>query len=62
MSLIIAVLSRKIAVHRRKIAVMSRIYCDYFGALHLIGDDYTATLLLLTTVSDDFPTVAQRFF
>ena len=62
MSRIIAVLSRKIAVHRRKIAVMSRIYCDYFGARHLIGDDYTAILLLLTTVSDDFPTVALRFF
>ena len=41
---------------------MSRIYCDYFGARHLIGDDYTAILLLLTTVSDDFPTVALRFF
>ena len=59
MSRIIAVLSRKIAVHRRKIAVMSRIYCDYFGARHLIGDDYTAILLLLTTVSE---TVALRFF
>ena len=61
MSRIIAVLRRKIAVHRRKIAVMSRtaavnrrkiavksrIYCDYFGARHLIGDDYTAILLLL---------------
>ena len=41
---------------------MSRIYCDYFGPRHLIGDDYTAILLLLTTVSDDFPTVALRFF
>ena len=46
----------------RIIAVMSRIYCDYFGARHLIGDDFTAILLLLTTVSDDFPTVALRFF
>ena len=41
---------------------MSHIYCDYCGARHLIGDDYTAILLLLTTVSDDFPTVALRFF
>ena len=41
---------------------MSRIYCNYFGARHLIGDDYTAILLLLTTVSDDFATVALRFF
>ena len=40
---------------------MSRIYCDYFGARHLIGDDYTAILLLLSTVYDDFPTVALRF-
>ena len=40
---------------------MSRNYCDYFGARHLIGGDYTAILLLLTTVSDDFPTVALRF-
>ena len=62
MSRIIALLSSKIAVHRRKIAVMSRIYCDNFGARHLIGDDYTEILLLLTTVSDDFPTVALRFF
>ena len=62
MSRIITVLSRKIAVNRRKIAVMSRIYCYYFGARHLIGDDYTAILLLLPTVSDDFPTVALRFF
>ena len=35
---------------------MSRIYCNYFGARHLIGDDYTAILLLHTTVSDDFST------
>ena len=62
MSRIIAVLSRTTAVNRRIIAVMSRIYCDYFGARHLIDDDYTAILLLLTTVSDDFPTVALRFF
>ena len=62
MSRIIAVLSRKIAVHGRKIAVMNRIYCDYFGARHLIDDDYAAILLLLPTVSDDFPTVALRFF
>ena len=41
---------------------MSRIYCDYFGARHLIGVDYTAILLLLTTVSDDFPVVVLRFF
>ena len=41
---------------------MSRIYCDYFGARHLIGDDYTAILLLYTMVSDDFPTVALRYF
>ena len=62
MSRIIAVLSRTAAVHRKKIAVMSHIYCDYFGARHLIGDDFTAILPLLTTVSDDFPTVALRFF
>ena len=62
MSRIIAVLSRKTAVNRKIIAVMSRIYCDYFGARHLIGDDYTAILLLLTTVSDDFPTIALQFF
>ena len=62
MSRIIAVLSRTAAAHRRIIAVMSRIYCDYFGLRHLIGDDYTAILLLLTTVSDDFTTVALRFF
>ena len=62
MSRIIAVLSRKTAVNRRVIAVMSSIYCDYFGACQLIGDDYTAILLLHTMVSDDFPTEALRFF
>ena len=41
---------------------MSRTHCNYIGARHLIGDDYTVILLLLTTVSDDFPTVALRFF
>ena len=63
MSRIVAVLSRTATAHRRIIAVMSRIYCDYFGARHLIGDDYTAILLLYTTIFDDFPTViALRFF
>ena len=62
MSRIIAVLSRTAAAHRSIIAVMSRIYCEYFGARHLIGDDYTAILLLYTTVSDDFPTVPLRLF
>ena len=56
--IIIAVMSRKTAVHRRIIAIMSRIYCDYFGARYLIGDDYTAILLLYTTVFNDFSTVA----
>ena len=56
MSRILAVLSRTAAVHRRIIAVISSIYSDYFGARHLIGDDYTAILLLLTTVFHDFPT------
>ena len=58
-------IARHIAVYRclsQCTAVMSGIYCDYFGARHLIGDDHTAILLLLTTVSDDFPTVVLRFF
>ena len=42
MSRIIAVLSRIAAAHRRIIAVMSRIYWDYFGARHLTGDGYIA--------------------
>ena len=54
--------SHSCSSHSRIIAVMNRIYCDYFGARHLIGDDYTAILLLYTTVSDDFPTVELRFF
>ena len=62
MSRIIAVLSRTAAAHSRIIAVMSRIYCDYFGARHFIGDDFTAILLLHTTVSDDFPSVALGMF
>ena len=49
MSQIIAVLSRTAAAHTviDNIAALSRICCDYFGARHLIGDDYTAILLLL---------------
>ena len=35
----------------RIIAVMSSIYCNYFGARHLICDDYTA---IFTTLHNGF--------
>ena len=62
MSRIIEVMSRTAEVNRQLIAVMSRIYCDYFGAHHLIDDDYTAILLLYTTVSNDFRLKHCDFF